>query len=195
MARAKSKQKQLGNRKDPRRPRVQIEYDVEIGNAMEKKELAFVVGAMGDYVGDFRGKKEEMKPLEERRFIDINEENFDQVMQRLKPGLDFTVENTLAGDGSKIEVNLDFKSMEDFEPGRIVEQVEPLRKLLETRNMLRDLQTSAEKAQKAESLLEDILKDPDRLQTLASELGTGAAAKDTPGPADEADDTSDEGAE
>src|SRR5688500_1072131 len=121
-----------------RPPRVQITYDVEIGNAIELKELPFVVGVMGDFVG----KPEEPLPaFKNRKFVEIDPDNFDQVMAGMSPRLAYTVENKLQDDGSKMGVDLKFKSIEDFEPDRVVQQVEPLRKLVEARQKLSDLRS------------------------------------------------------
>ena len=119
-----------------RPPRVQITYDVETGGAIEMKELPFVVGVLGD----FTGKPEEPLPgLKNRKFVEIDRDNFDQVMEGMKPRLSFSVDNKLQDDGSKMGVELKFKSMDDFEPDNIVQQVEPLRKLVEARQKLSDL--------------------------------------------------------
>jgi type VI secretion system protein ImpB len=152
-----------------RKPRVHITYEVETEGSAEVKELPFVIGVMGDFSGD---PTEELKPLGERKFIQIDRENFDAVMQRMAPGLKLRVENTLKGDGSEMPVELKFESMDDFEPGRIVQQVEPLRKLLETRNKLRDLMSKADSSEKLESLLEQILQDHGQLAALRAELGS-----------------------
>jgi type VI secretion system protein ImpB len=154
-----------------RKPRVHITYDVETEGAVEVKELPFVVGVLGDFSGD---PTEPLKPLRDRKFIQIDRDNFDQVMRRMSPGLKLRVENTLAGDGSEMPVNLSFGSLEDFEPGRVVEQVEPLRRMMETRNKLRDLMAKADGSEKLESLLEGILQDDAQLQALRQELGTDA---------------------
>ena len=150
-----------------RKPRVHITYGVETEGGVEVKELPFVVGVMGDFSGD---PTEELKPLKERKFIQIDRDNFDQVLRRMSPGLNMRVENTLKGDGSEMAVKLKFESMEDFEPGRVVEQVEPLRKLMQTRNKLRDLLTKADNSEKLESLLEQVLQDPGQLEELSREL-------------------------
>lgn len=100
------------------------------------KELPFVVGVMGDFSGN---PTEPLKPLKDRKFVSIDRDSFDEVMKRMTPGVEMKVENTLAGDGSEMAVKLKFSSIEDFEPAKIVEQVEPLRKLLDTRNRLREL--------------------------------------------------------
>jgi type VI secretion system protein ImpB len=151
-----------------RKPRVHITYDVETEGAAEVKELPFVIGVMGDFSGD---PTEELRPLGERKFIQIDRDNFDTVMGRMSPGLRLRVENTLKGDGSEMPVDLKFRSMDDFEPGRVVEQVEPLRRLLETRNKLRDLMSKADSSEKLENLLEQILQDGDKVAALRAELG------------------------
>ena len=156
--------------KKVRKPRVHITYDVETEGAVEVKELPFVVGVMGDFSGD---PTEPLAPLRERKFIQIDRDNFDQVIRRMSPGLQYRVENTLAADGSEMVVNLKFQSIEDFEPGRVVEQVEPLRNLLATRNKLRDLMTKADGSEQLENLLESILKDPAQLDRLKGELEPG----------------------
>lgn len=154
--------------KKVRKPRVHITYDVETEGAMEKKELPFVVGVLGDFSGD---PTEELKPLKDRKFIQIDKDNFDQVMKRLTPGLNMKVANTLKGDGSEMAVNLKFSSLDDFDPARIVEQVEPLKKLMETRNKLRDLMTKVDSSEQLENLIEQVLKDDEQLKGLKSELG------------------------
>lgn len=151
-----------------RKPRVHITYDVETEGAQTRKELPFVVGV----IGDFSGKPyEPLKPMRERKFIQIDRDNFDDVMQRMTPGAEFKVENTLAGDDSELAVSLKFKSMDDFEPAAIVDQVEPLRKLLAVRNKLRDLMSKVDRSEELESLLEEVLQNTDKLTALAGELG------------------------
>jgi type VI secretion system protein ImpB len=151
-----------------RAPRVHITYDVETEGAQVRKELPFVVGV----IGDFSGKPyEPQKPLRDRKFIQVDRDNFDDVMQRMTPGAEFKVENTLAGDDSLLPVSLKFKSIEDFEPGAIVDQVEPLRKLLAVRNKLRDLMSKVDRSEELESLLEEVLQNTDKLTALAGELG------------------------
>jgi len=151
-----------------RAPRVHITYDVETEGAQVRKELPFVVGV----IGDFSGKPyEPQKPLRDRKFIQVDRDNFDDVMQRMTPGAEFKVENTLAGDESLLPVALKFKSIDDFEPGAIVDQVEPLRKLLAVRNKLRDLMSKVDRSEELESLLEEVLQNTDKLTALAGELG------------------------
>src|SRR5256885_6233077 len=114
-----------------RRPGVHITYDVETEGAGVPKELPFVVGALGDFSGN---PTQPLKPLKDRKFIQIDRDNFNEILSRMTPGLNMKVENTLKGDGSELPVALKFNSMDDFEPGNVVKQVEPLRKLLETRD-------------------------------------------------------------
>jgi type VI secretion system protein ImpB len=157
-----------------RKPRVHITYDVETNGARVVKELPFVVGVMGDFSGN---PTTPLKPLRDRKFIQIDRDNFNDVMQKMTPGLNLRVENTLKGDGSEMAVQLKFNEIEDFEPGKIVEQVEPLRKLLETRNKLRDLLTKVDRSEDLEALLEKVLKNGDQIKQLAGELGVNPAEK------------------
>jgi type VI secretion system protein ImpB len=157
-----------------RKPRVHITYEVETEGAVVLKELPFVVGVMGDFSGN---PTKPLEPLTKRKFITIDRDNFNEVMSRMSPGLNFRVENTLKGDGSEMAVQLKFNSIDDFDPGRIVEQVEPLRKLLETRNKLRDLLTNVDKSDKLEPELEEILKNTEKRQALANELGANEPDK------------------
>lgn len=151
-----------------RPPRVQITYDVEVGGAIELKELPFVVGVMGDFVG----KPEEPLPaFKNRKFVEIDPDNFDQVMSGMSPRLAFTVDNKLQEDGSKVGVELKFKSMEDFEPDRVVQQIEPLRKLVEARQKLADLRSKMDGNEKLESMLEDIISNADKQKELGDALG------------------------
>lgn len=157
-----------------RKPRVHITYDVETEGAVVAKELPFVVGVLGDLSGD---PTEPLKPLRDRKFIQIDRDNFNDVLARMTPGLKLKVENTLADDGSQMAVDLKFKSMADFEPGRVVDQVEPLRKLLETRNQLRDLMSKVDRSEDLEALLERVLQNTEELNKLSGELGIEAPAE------------------
>ncbi|MGQ3674518.1 type VI secretion system contractile sheath small subunit [Xanthobacter sp. TB0139] len=159
-----------------RKPRVHITYDVETEGAMVQKELPFVVGVLGDFSGD---PTEELKPLNDRKFVQIDRDNFDQIMARMTPGLKIKVDNTLADDGSQMMVELGFRSMEDFEPAAIVDRVEPLRKLMDARNQLRDLLSKADRSENLENLLEQILANEEQLKALGSELGVDAAGEQT----------------
>ncbi|HEX8736624.1 MAG TPA: type VI secretion system contractile sheath small subunit [Pyrinomonadaceae bacterium] len=154
-----------------RPPRVNITYDVEIGGAIELKELPFVVGVMGDFVG----KPEEPLPaLKQRKFVEVDPDNFNQVMAGMKPRLAYSVENKLQNDGSKLGVELKFNSIEDFEPDNVVRQVEPLRKLVEARQKLADLRSKMDGNEKLESILEDVISNADKQKQLSDALGTGA---------------------
>lgn len=153
-----------------RPPRVQITYDVEVGGAIELKELPFVVGVMGDFVG----KPEDPLPaFKNRKFVEIDPDNFNQVMSGMKPRLAFTTENKLQDDGSKMGVELKFNSIEDFEPDNVVQQVEPLRKLVEARQKLSDLLSKMDGNDKLESMLEDLISNADQQKALSDELGLG----------------------
>ena len=151
-----------------RKPRVHITYQVETEGASVEKELPFVVGILGDFSGNPTAP---LKPLKDRKFIQIDRDNFNDIMARMTPGLNMRVENTLKGDGSELGLQLKFNSIEDFEPGKVVEQVEPLRKLLETRNKLRDLQTKVDRSEDLENLLEKVLQNSEQLSKLGGDLG------------------------
>ena len=161
-----------------RKPRVHIRYDVETEGAQVEKELPFVVGVMGDFSGD---PTEPLKPLKDRKFIQIDRDNFNDVMRRMTPGLQMKVENKLAGDGSEMAVDLKFNSIEDFDPTNVVNQVEPLRKLLETRNKLRDLMSKVDRSEELESLLEQVLQSSDELKALGDQLGVEEKKSDGEG--------------
>jgi len=151
-----------------RKPRVHITYEVETNGATIKTELPFIVGVIGDFSGQ---PTQKLKALKDRKFVQIDRDNINDVMRQMTPGLSIRVENTLAGDGSELGVQLKFESMDDFEPSRVVEQVEPLKKLMETRNQLRDLLTKIDVSSDLESTLEDILKNTEMTNKMADELG------------------------
>jgi type VI secretion system protein ImpB len=151
-----------------RKPRVHITYEVETEGAEVLRELPFVVGVIGDFSGD---PTQPLRPLAERKFIQIDRDNFNEVMARMTPGLNIRVANKLADDGSEMAVQLKFNSIEDFEPARIAEQVPALKALLETRNKLRDLMSKVDRSDQLESLLEQVLKNESDLKSLSGELG------------------------
>ena len=153
-----------------RSPRVQITYDVEVGGAIEIKELPFVVGVLGDFTGQ---PEQPLPRLKERKFVEINPDNFDSVLAAMKPHLSYSVRNTLAGDENapNLKVELRFGSMDDFEPQRVAEQVEPLRKLLELRTKLADLRGSLQGNDKLEELLLEAVGNTDNLAKLKNEVG------------------------
>lgn len=150
--------------------RVSITYDVETGGAMQTKELPFVIGMIGGYSGD----RTDREPMEERTFYSVDKDNFDQVMTRVGPRLTYKVENKLQDDGSEFEVDLDFKSMNDFEPDAIVEKVEPLRNLAKTREQLMTLLSKADRSRDLEKLLKEILQDEGAIKALGEELGVNS---------------------
>ena len=151
-----------------RPPRVQITYDVEVGGAIELKELPFVVGVMGDFVG----KPEEALPaIKNRKFVEIDPDNFNQVLAGMKPRVAFSVDNKMQNDGSKVGVDLKFNNIEDFEPDNVVQQIEPLRKLVEARQKLSDLRSKMDGNDKLESMLNDIIGDADKQKQLSDALG------------------------
>jgi type VI secretion system protein ImpB len=153
-----------------RRPRVHITYDVEVGGAIQKKELPFVVGVLAD----LSGKPEESLPrLKDRKFTDIDRDNFNKVLAAMKPRLAFQVENRLQDDGSKLGVELRFSHIDDFEPEQVVKQVEPLRKLLEARDRLSNLVSKMDGNEKLEQLLQDVVNNTDALKKLSTETGRG----------------------
>jgi type VI secretion system protein ImpB len=151
-----------------RKPRVHITYDVETEGAAIVRELPFVVGVMGDYAGD---PTEPIKPLAERKFTQIDRDNFNDVMSRIAPGLKLKVDNTLAGDGTQMAVDLKFKSMDDFDPVKVAQQVPALKAMLETRARLRDLMSKADLSEELEGLLEQVLQDKSKLDALSDQLG------------------------
>jgi type VI secretion system protein ImpB len=151
-----------------RPPRVHITYDVEVGGAIENKELPFVLGVLGD----FSGQPDELLPrVRDRKFIEIDRDNFDQVLAAMKPRLAYRVDNKLTDDGSKMGVELRFKSMDDFHPDNVVRQVEPLRKLVDARQRLSDLLSKMDGNDKLEQILNDIVSDTSAQQELSSALG------------------------
>jgi len=128
--------------------RVSITYDVETGGATQTKELPFVVGMIGGYSGD----RDDREPMEDRTFYQVDKDNFDNVLSRVAPRLTYKVENKLEDDGSEFEVDLKFNSIKDFEPDAIVDKVEPLRKLAETRERLMTLLSKADRSRDLEKL-------------------------------------------
>jgi type VI secretion system protein ImpB len=151
-----------------RKPRVHITYQVETEGAAVVRELPFVVGVMGDFSGD---PTEPLKSMKDRKFIQIDRDNFNDVMARMTPGLNLKVENTLKGDGSEMGVSLKFKSIADFEPAKVVEQVEPLKKLMDTRNKLRDLMSKVDRSEELEQVLDRVLQNNEDLKKLSQSLG------------------------
>lgn len=149
-----------------RSPRVHITYDVEIGDAIEMKEIPFVMGVLGD----FSGRPDEPLPrLKDRKFVEIDRDNFDKVLEGMKPRLAFKADNKLTGDDTKIGVELRFKSIDDFHPEQVATQIPPLRKLVETRRRLSDLLAKMEGNDKLDELLQDVISNTDSLGKLSAE--------------------------
>ncbi len=150
-----------------RKPRVHIKYEIETGEGVQEKELPFVVGVMGDFAADNLNQI----PLKERHFINIDRDNFDSVMARINPSLRLQVSNTLKEDKTELKLDLNFKSLSDFEPESLIQQIEPLRKLKLARDRLRDLLNKAECSEHLEEMLSHCLQDEAKLRQLALELG------------------------
>ena len=157
-----STQKKL-NRVRP--PRVQINYDVEIGDAIETKELPFVLGVMGDFSGN---SKIPLPKVKDRKFVTVDRDNFDEVMSGMSPRIATRVANTLANDGTEFSVDLEFKQLADFEPQNVVHQIEPLNTLLEARNRLADLRNKMIGNDKLETLIDDVLRDTEKMRAIGS---------------------------
>jgi type VI secretion system protein ImpB len=152
-----------------RPPRVQVTYDVEVGGAIEVKELPFVMGVLGDFTGQ---PSEPLPRVKDRKFVEVNPDNFDSVLESMRPHLSFTVENKLSedADAGKIGVDLHFKSLQDFEPDQVAKQVKPLKELLDLRERLSDLRGSLQGNDKLEELLREAVSNTDSLSKLKSEI-------------------------
>lgn len=148
-----------------RPPRVQITYDVELGDAVETKELPFVLGLLGEYSG--HGNRD-LPKLKERRFVQVDRDNFDDVLKGMGPRLELRVANRLRDDDSRLGVDLEFNALADFEPQNVVRQIEPLRRLLEARERLAELRNKMVANDRLEELLDDALRDTDRLRDLGA---------------------------
>ncbi len=158
-----------------RSPRVQITYDVEIGDAIEMKEIPFVVGVLAD----LSGKPDEPLPkVKDRKFVEIDRDNFNQVLAGMKPRLAYRVDNKLTDDDSKMGVELRFKSLDDFHPERVAEQVTPVRKLVEARKRLSDLLGKLDGNDKLDDLLQDVLANTDSIEKLGQEAGVEKKAEE-----------------
>jgi type VI secretion system protein ImpB len=152
-----------------RSPRVHITYDVETGGAIEKKELPFVMGVFGD----FTGMPEEPLPrLKDRKFVEVNPDNFDSVLAAMKPHLAFSVENKLSedADAGQLKVDLRFRSLDDFAPANVAKQIRPLQELLDLRTKLADLRGSLQGNDKLDEILQETIRNTDKLAKLKSEI-------------------------
>jgi type VI secretion system protein ImpB len=152
-----------------RSPRVHITYDVEVGGAIELKELPFVMGVLGDFTGQ---PTEAMARLKDRKFVEVNPDNFDTVLAGMKPHLAYSVENKLSDDpnAGQLKVDLNFKSLQDFEPEQVARQVRPLRELLELRTKLSDLRGSLQGNDKLDELLQDAINNTEKMGKLKDEV-------------------------
>ncbi len=153
-----------------RSPRVHITYDVEVGGAIELKELPFVVGVLGDFTGQ---PEQPLPKLKDRKFVEVNPDNFDTVLEGMKPHLSFAVENKLSEDSNapNLKIDLRFKSMDDFEPEQVAKQVKPLKELLDLRTRLSDLRGSLQGNDKLEEALLDAVGNSEKMEKLKGEVG------------------------
>jgi type VI secretion system protein ImpB len=155
-----------------RPPRVHITYDVETGGAIEKREIPFVAGVLADLSGQ---PEQPLPPLKDRKFVEVDKDNFDRVLGQINPRLAFKVDNRLSEDDTRLGVELRFQSMADFEPAAVAKQVPSLRKLLELRNALHNLRTSLIGNDKLESILQEVLSNSETLKRIEAESGSQAA--------------------
>jgi type VI secretion system protein ImpB len=153
-----------------RPPRVAISYEVETGGAIEKKELPFLMGVLGDFTGQ---PTEPLARLKDRKFVEVTPDNFDDVLASMKPHLAFTVDNKLSedADAPKLGIDLNFRSLDDFAPDAVARQVKPLRELLELRSQLADLRGSLQTNEKLDEVLQATLGDAEKMNKLRGELG------------------------
>jgi type VI secretion system protein ImpB len=151
-----------------RKPRVHITYDVETEGAAIVRELPFVMGVMGDFSGDPTAP---LQSMTDRKFVQIDRDNFNDVMARMNPGLKLRVDNKLSEEGGQMAVDLKFNAIEDFEPARVAQQVPALRTLMETRAKLRDLMSKVDRSEELEGLLEKVLQNENELKALGGQLG------------------------
>jgi len=163
-----SLQKKVGR---VRPPRVHITYDVQVGDAIEKKDLPFVVGVLADLSGM---PEKPLPAIAKRKFVNIDRDNVNEVMKKIGPRLAFKVPNRLSEDDTKLNVELRFESMDDFQPARIAQQITPLRKLLELRNSLANLRSSLIGNEKLENLLQEMIQDQEMLRQAGTEAGVRA---------------------
>ena len=155
-----------------RPPRVSITYEVETGGAIEMKELPFVMGILADLSGN---PATPLPKLKERKFVEVNPDNFDAVLKSMQPRLQFATENKLQPGGGKIGVELKFESLDDFAPDKVADQVKPLRELLELRGKLADLRGKLQGNDKLEEILQETINDAESMRKLRAEIAPGAA--------------------
>jgi len=148
-----------------RAPRVQIEYDVELYGAEKKIQIPFVMGIMADLAGK---QEDPLPPIDQRKFLEFDMDNFDERMKSMKPRAAFRVNNTLSDDAGQLSVDLTFESMDDFSPAAVARKVEPLKKLLEARTQLANLVTYMDGKSGAEELVSNAINDPELLKSLTA---------------------------
>ena len=163
MAKKESIQKRLQR---VRPPRVQLTYDVEIGDAIEQKELPFAMGVLGDFSGNPLNAQPKLK---DKKFVSVDLDNFDEVMSAMAPRAVYRVPNKLTDKGGEFAVELNFNSIDDFRPEAVVQQVEPLKKLLEARTKLADLRNKLAGNEVLEDILNDVLRSTEKLEILGKE--------------------------
>ncbi len=153
-----------------RAPRVQVSYEVQVGDAIQMKELPFAMGVLGDFSGN---PTEPLPRLKDRRFVEVTPDNFNQVIEKMKPHLAFSVKNKLSQEPNapQLKVDLNFKSLDDFEPEQVARQVEPLNKLLELRRKLSDLAGTLQTNEKLDQLLVEAVNNTESSAKLKAELG------------------------
>lgn len=164
MAKRESVQKKLQR---IRPPRVQLTYDVEVGDGKEIKELPFVVGILGDFSA---ASKLEKAKLKDKKFINVDLENIDEVIESLAPRANFQVRNTLTEESGNMSIDLTFKSMDDFRPENVAQQVEPLKKMVIARERLTDLRNKISNNERLEDLLDEVLQNTDQVRKLSTEV-------------------------
>ena len=166
-----------------RPPRVQISYEVQVGDAIQLKEIPFVMGVLGDFTGN---PVEALPEVRDRKFVDVNPDNFDDVLASMKPHLRFTVDNKLSDqpNAGKLGIDLSFKSLDDFGPEQVALQVEPLKQLLDLRRRLADLRGNLQTNQTLDDQLQLLINSSEKMQTLRKqrELAADASEDAKPGP-------------
>ncbi len=154
-----------------RSPRVHITYDVETGGAIQKKEIPFVVGVVGDYSGKPDPDDPDKKRFKDRKFVEIDRDNFNSVLKGMKPRLAFRVDNKLSDEDTKIPVELKFESLDDFHPEQVVKQITPVNKLVDARQKLTELLGKLDGNEKLDELLQGVINETDQLQELSKDTG------------------------
>jgi len=158
-----------------RSPRVQITYDLEVGGAIQLKEIPFVVGVLGDFTGK---PTDPLPQVKERKFVNIDRDNFNQVLAGMKPHIAYKVDNKLTNDDTKMGVDLNFRNLDDFEPEQVVNQVEPLRKLLDARRRLSDLVHKLDGNDKLDEILQNVVGNTESLKKVGAAAGVEIKTKE-----------------